>query len=220
MTIRSITSWIWFLDMPPGGAALDASDDSTADIAACLAEHFRDVHVLRPDRSAADAFRSAPHCASWSPASLTAGTLESATWDAGSFSCIALHDSLDRRHIEPAARDAEFARYHRLLRANGWLALAAAQSPALSRGGAKNGGTNRKQLTRALKKAGFREVRCFFVEPTLERPLTILPDSLPAVRAYEFYDAMRGSTGLKRRGVASLGLRSLLYPGYFLLARA
>ena len=41
-----------------------------------------------------------------------------------------------------------------------------------------------------------------------------------AIDAYEASSAMQGSRAWARRSAARLGLRSMLYPAYFLLARA
>jgi hypothetical protein len=75
-------------------------------------------------------------------------------------------------------------------------------------------------MSRLLRHAGFRDVRCWLAAPSLERTLTLIPDGRTAVRAYEASDAMRGSTSWPRRAIAALGPRSLLYVGYVLLARA
>jgi hypothetical protein len=56
-----------------------------------------------------------------------------------------------------------------------------------------------------------------FVLPSLERPLTLIPDDLDAIDAYE---ASSGERAWARRAAARVGVRSALYPGYFMLACA
>ncbi len=71
-----------------------------------------------------------------------------------------------------------------------------------------------------LVEARFREVRRIFVVPALDEPWTLIPDAKRAISAHEAFDAIQGSTQWTRRAVARLGLHGMLYPAYFIMARA
>ncbi len=217
--VRSLAPWIWLVECGTG-TALDASVESSGDLAASLMPHFGAVHVLRAEASVVESVRASNAREGWTPSSLTAGTVRAAPWPPGSFDCVALHDALARRAMAAPELLDELRQCNRLLKAGGWLALAAPNPRPFRRAPEPAGAIARGDMIRQLRRAGFREVRCWLAAPTLERPLTLLPDTRTAARAYEASDAMRGSTSWPRRAIAALGPLSLLYPGYVVLARA
>ena len=100
--IDAMSTWLWLVDCPPGGRALDASGGN-GDLAEALAGHFSNVERLGAQQLAA------------------------ARWPAHTFDCIALHDALARD-----ARPAEFERLHELLKPSGLLVVTAPSSSARS----------------------------------------------------------------------------------------
>jgi hypothetical protein len=219
--VRSLTTWLWLVDCGAQRRALDASAETTGELAASLLAHFDEVDVLRADQSALESVRASAEGEGWTVPRLTRGTLREAPWPSGTFNCISLHDGLARQHLAADDLLAALAQLHRLLTSGGWLAMASPmpRSRGIPRPGST--GISRTRLERSIMRAGFREVRCFFSGTALDRSLTLIPDSGHAIRAYESSDAMRGGTTVGvRRAVARLGLRSMLYPGYVMLARA
>ncbi|HET9947380.1 MAG TPA: methyltransferase domain-containing protein [Longimicrobiales bacterium] len=212
---RLPATWLWFTDCRHGGVALDASA-TTGQVAAELAPWFGEVHVLREreaDFAGVRALAAALHDAPYREA---VGTIHSAPFPEGSFDCVAVHDVLAGR--SPASEDTArtLARIRALLRPGGWLA-AASPRRGLRRSGAR--GVSPRAFTRALERAGFRDTRCLFAAPSIDRPLSLVPDSAPTVRAYEGSDPIAGTTSPGRRVLSWLGAGALLYPGYFILAR-
>ncbi len=218
--VRSLAPWLWLIECGTGGKALDASEEATGDLAASLMGHFAEVHALRTAAPVLDSVRASNEREGWAPASLTLGTVRSASWPAGTFDCIALHDALARRALVGPDLLEELRHLHRLLRRDGWLAVASPNPRPIARRRGPARVLSRGQLTALLRRAQFRDVHCWLAAPTLERPLTLLPDVRSAIRAYEASDAMRGSTSPIRRMIAGFGPVSLLYPAYVLLARA
>jgi hypothetical protein len=215
-----LATWLWLVEFSSTDTALDASGESTGELATSFRSHFGAVHVLRDDATALE--RVQLDCAGdgWEPTSCRLGSPKSSPWPARSFDCIALHDALARRNPTSAEMLDELTRLHTMLRSGGWLALASRTLPPVRRG-RPDAAISRRVVTRQLRLAGFGEIRCLFGGPTIEGPLTLLPNSSKAVGAFEASDAMRGAPGLRgRRTLARLGARDLLYPAYLLLARA
>jgi len=95
---------------------------------------------------------------------------------------------------------------HRLLRAEGWLAVA--------------GGRDRRagRLAEGLRAAGFRTMRRYALSPGYERPFTVIPRTRAAALACE-RDAQRQRGGHRARVVlAAAGQYDLLYRGWLILA--
>jgi SAM-dependent methyltransferase len=217
--MTALATWLWLLDFRSTARALDASE-SPGDLAAELKEHFSVVDVLRSDRPALERVRARAESDGWAPHSLTLGSLRSAPWPAETFDCIALHDALVERRGGAVDAFDELVRLRLMLKPDGWLAVASANPNQVvtKRVGAR--GIPRARLTRLLTRARFREVRCLFVATPLEWPVTLVPDSTCAIDAHIAFSATRGTTAWAKRTAARLGLRSALFPGYFLLARA
>jgi hypothetical protein len=218
--VRSLASWLWLVEFPGTACALDASEDASGELAAALSEHFATVHALRSDDAKLQDLHEASARQGWSLASETVGSVYDGSWAHGMFDCIAVYDGLAADVSHGAAYD-RLKRYHSLLRSGGWICVASPTPTVLGRGGSHDSGIERRAFTRLLTRAGFNDVRAYWIEYSLERPLFLVPHKRETIVAYESYDAMRGS-GLsrRRRTVANTGIGSLLYPAYLLLARA
>jgi hypothetical protein len=218
--VRSLASWLWLVEFPGSAVALDASEDTSGELAAALKEHFSTVHVLRSDSTTLQELQEANARQGWSVASETVGSVYDGAWAHGSFDCIAVYDGLAAEVTHGAAYD-RLKRYHNLLRPGGWICVASPTPTVLGRGGSNDSGIERRAFTRLLSRAGFDEVRAYWIEYSLDRPLFLVPHNRQTIVAYESHDAMRGA-GLARRRqvVANTGIGSLLYPAYLLLGRA
>ena len=97
--LRSLAAWLWFVELRRGGSALDASDEIIGELAASLMGHFAAVHVMRGDAAELESLRANSAHEGWTPSSLSIGTIQTASWPAGTFDCIALHDSLARKEL-------------------------------------------------------------------------------------------------------------------------
>jgi len=217
--VRSLAAWLWLVEFRTTARALDASETS-GDLAQALKGHFNAVDVLRPDASALRQVQALAESHGWTANSLTVGSIRAAPWPPETFDCVALHDALVGTTRSPADALAVLTNLRPVLKPDGWLAIGSPNPGVLGgrRAGAR--GIAPGRLARLLRRARFREVRCLFVEPSLEWPLTLVPDAIHAIDAYEASSAMQGSRAWARRSAARLGLRSMLYPAYFLLARA
>ena len=217
--VRSLAAWLWLIDLGTAKRVLDASDDSSGELAAALAQHFDEVHAVRADALQLDALRGSNERQGWSIASLVAGSAGTLQQASGTFDCIVVHDVLARRNLNDRDFLAELSQYHRLLRVDGWFAMAAFTPSEIGSDNLPAGTLPKRRAHRLLSRAGFRDLRFLWVENSLDRPLSLIPDTLSARTAYESYDAMRGSSTFIRRMAALAGLGSVLYPSYFLLAR-
>ena len=213
--VRALTTWVWLVDFERAERALDATRETSADVAAALQPHFPLVHVLRTSDSALSSVRESSGSMGFQAAAMSSGRLDSAALEAGSFDCIMVHDAIVGATPD-AARVLGTAR--RLLRTGGWLQVASAHPPLWN--ATESSGIRRRKLERDLYSAGFREVRTYQVDSALDRLLHFVPSDRRAVLEYESSPAMRTITSRRRRAVASIGLHSLLYPGYMMLARA
>jgi SAM-dependent methyltransferase len=193
---RPLTPWLWLLDLPAGGSALDASG-RPSDVAEQLSFHFSDVAVLEGP--------IVPDALPWAQAT---------------FDCIAVHDRFAACDLnEPQNLDL-LVELRALLKPGGWL-VGASPNPAHVRAGSDGKlGIPSRVFSRALLSAGFREVRCVFVHPSLENPTTLVPDTPETVRAYEESRVVHDHARWPRRIAARVGLHRWLYEAYFLLARA
>ena len=217
--LRSPAPWLWLLDFDAHGKALDASDSKTTQLTSALMAHFTEVHVMRGDDESLEAFRVA-NPEGWSPASAVRGTVRTHPWPPGTFDCIALHDALVRKGLSTPDLLAELQGLHHLLRPGGWLALTSPFPPRL-RGRRLHGrGIPRARLSRLLRQANFRELRCFFVEPSVDDPNTVVPAFKAAIRARDTLEGVSGRRLWKRRAAVELGLPAALFSAYVLLARA
>jgi SAM-dependent methyltransferase len=214
MTVRSLAPWLWLVEFKTTARALDASS-TPGDLALALKGHFFAVDVLRPTPSALEKVRALATRQGWSADGFTLGSLISPPWPDATFDCIALHDAFARTVRSRAEAVNVLTGLRRLLRPEGWLAVASPSPGFLRRSGTD--GYAPAALSRLLSRAGFRDIRCLFVLPSLERPLTLIPDALDAIDAYE---ASSGERAWARRAAAHLGVRSALYTGYFMLACA
>jgi hypothetical protein len=217
--VRSLTSWLWLVDFHSRDRALDASDDMEGDLAAALAGHFGSVDVLRSDGETAAQLRTASAREGWPVPAVTIGSVDRGGWSSATFDCICVHDALTRKAQSTEALLGELGSLHRLLKRDGWLEIAATGRPRWPSGAPSAGITHRK-LAGLLTRAGFQEVRCYFVEHLIDRPLILIPNSHPTFTAYEGSDTLRGQSQRRRRIASRLGLRSLLYSKYLLIARA
>jgi hypothetical protein len=213
--VRALTTWVWLVDFERAERALDATGETSADVAAALQRHFPLVHILRDSDSALSLVRESSRGLGFEAAAMSPGRPDSGGLDAGSFDCIMMHDAIvgartDANRVLSGAR--------RLLRTGGWLQVASAHPPL--RDANEASGIPRRKLERALYAAGFGEVRTYHVDSALDRLLHFVPGDRRAVLEYESSPAMRSSTSRRRRAVASIGLHSLLYQGYMMLARA
>jgi hypothetical protein len=219
--VRSLTPWLWLVDFDAQGKALDASERPTGELAAALMAHFAELHVLRSDSASLDAFRAVNNQDGWAPSSIGVGSVSTAPWPQETFDCIAVHDALLRRRLTETEWLAELRSAHRLLKRGGWLAITSSQPPRLFGSQASSAaGIPRAVLSRRLTNAGFREIRCLFVEPAADAMFTVVPDTKAAVKAHDTLAGSRGLALWRRRAVAALGFRSALFPAYVLLARA
>jgi len=218
--VNSLAPWLWLVDFDAHGKALDASDAPTGDLAAALMGHFAEVHLLRADNATLDGLPPANSREGWAPASAVTGTFRAAPWPRGTFDCIALHDALVRRRLPKTDVLAELEGAHRLLKPGGWLALASPRPSRVRRQSLDATGIPRTILSRLLTQAHFHEIRCLFVDPSVDNPRTVVPDAKPAIGANNTLEGIRGSAMWKRRAAVGLGLRSALFPAYILLARA
>lgn len=95
---------------------------------------------------------------------------------------------------------------HRLVRADGWIALA---------------GHRRHRpagLAASLRRVGFRDVRSYGLAPSPARPFMVIPRTRTAALAWE-QDRQRQEGGNRLRVVlAAAGLHDLLYRGWLALA--
>src|SRR5207237_6537088 len=99
-----------------------------------------------------------------------------------------------------------------LLRGGGWLHMASPH-PSL-RGASESAGVRHRKLVAWVLSAGFREVRMYHIDSTIEQMLHLIPAARPAVLEYESSPTMRSSISRRRRLVAAFGPHSLLYPAY------
>ena len=115
---------------------------------------------------------------------------------------------------------AELARLRALLRPGGWLALASINPRCIGRRSVTGHGIPVAGLAAAVSGAGYAETRTLFTEPSIDDPRSLVPDTSDAARAYETREGLRPRSNRARGMLSGIGLRDLLYPGYFLLARA
>ena len=214
--MSALATWLWLVDLPAGGCALDGSE-TEGGLAAALTGFFADVHVLRSSQPALDRIRTLAAQEGWRQPRLLSGTVDSMPRRA-TFDCLALHDALEARLRIAPDPSTVFAALHPLVRTGGWLAIAGANPGYKGRRLASARSPSR--LAVAASRAGFSATRILFAEPTIDDPRTIVPDAVDAVRAYETQGSLRGHASPARGVAARLGLRAALYPGYFLLARA
>ena len=214
MTVRSLAPWLWLVEFKTTARALDASS-TPGHLALALKGHFFAVDVLRPTPSALEEVRALAARQGWSADGFTLGSFMSPPWPDATFDCIALHDAFARPVRSRAEAVNVLTGLRRLLRPEGWLAVASPSAGFPRRSGTD--GYAPAALSRLLSRAGFRDVRCLFVLPSLERPSTLVPDALDAIDAFE---ASLGERAWARRAAAHVGVRSALYTGYFMLACA
>jgi SAM-dependent methyltransferase len=217
--MRSLAAWLWLVEFKTTARALDASDTS-GDLAQALKGHFHAVDVLRPDPSALERVQAMAGKQGWTADSLTVGSIRAAPWPPETFDCIALHDTLVTTSRGASDALAILTSLRPVLKPDGWLAVGSPNPGVLGGQPAGAPGIPCRRLARLLRRARFRDVRCLFVEPSLESPVTWVPNAIHAIDAHEAASAMHGSKAWARRTAARLGLRSMLYPAYFLLARA
>lgn len=218
--MTSLAPWLWLVDFEERNRALDASSATTGELAAALMAHFAEVHVLRNDRANLDGLSAANRRDGLVPSSTALGSVRHALWPAETFDCIALHDTLVRRQLPITEVLVALRGAHRMLKRGGWLALASPRPSRLRRPPLQENGISRGVLSRLLSVAHFREVRCLFVEPSVDDPVTMVPDMKTAIRAHDAIEGARGIAMWRRRAAVELGLRSALFPAYVLLARA
>ena len=217
--MKSLAWWMWLTDFPASERALDASA-TPGDLAEALTGHFGRVDVLRPDAAALELVRNHAATEGWRPGQLETGALSAAPWSDGTFDCVALHDTLAVSGWDAARLLAGLEWCRALLRPGGWLALASPNPRLVARLRGTASGLPPGRVRRLLRRARFAEVRCFFIEPLIEYPICVIPDAYAASCAFESSEAVRGATTRARRATARLGMRSALYPGYYMLARA
>lgn len=220
LTVRATATWLWYLERDAGGGvALDASS-TTGQLAADLSLHFSEVHVLRRTTSALDEIRAYGEHVGSRPYAPTVGTILSAPWGDHAFDCIAVHDTFakcDPKAVETIER---LDRIRLLLKAGGWFVGATPNTSYVRHRRTGAVGISPRVFSRMLVEAQFREIRRIFVVPSLDDPVTLIPDAPRAVNAYEAFDSIRGTTKWTRRVLARLGLRKMLYPAFLILARA
>jgi hypothetical protein len=218
--VASLAQWIWLLDFSGNADALDASPLSTGDLSTALLGHFDSVHLMRSTAPVISRISDVARVEGWAPATTTLGALRTSTWSPESFDCIALHDLLIR---EPQSREnlaADLDQAHRILRSGGWLSLASSSSGPLRSGASTSAVPSRRDLETMLRRAGFTEIRCLFAEPTLERPLVLVPDKASAVALYDSRYTRALPKRMVRWAMVRTPLRAQLFSTYFLLARA
>jgi hypothetical protein len=126
---------------------------------------------------------------------LTGADLAKTRWPPATFDCITLGDA--RRPPLAAAR--------LLLKPGGWLALASSEA---------------RFATFALKRAGFRDIRPYYVSPSLDHATTIIPAETRTVRAYHDFDAAQSAPALAHNVAMFVGWHELLFTASLTLARA
>jgi hypothetical protein len=218
--MRSLAPWLWLVDFEAQDQALDASESQTGELATALMGHFAQVHVLRDEGEKLEGLRAANDREGCEPASAVLGTVSTAPWARETFDCIALHDALVQRHLPAPEMLTELQGAHHLLKPGGWLALASPCTLRLRNPLGRATGIPRQVLSRLLRQANFREIRCFFVEPSADDPCTVVPDVDAAIRARDTLEGVSARTRWKRRAALELGVQSVLFPAYLLLARA
>jgi hypothetical protein len=73
-------------------------------------------------------------------------------------------------------------------------------------------------VMRRLHRAGFREVRPYYVFPTIDAPHQLLPARGQALSFHEAQHAGGGLRSLLRRCLRAAGLEAALFPGFLLIA--
>jgi SAM-dependent methyltransferase len=217
--VTSLAQWVWLLEFDSSLAALDASALRTGELAGALVQHFDAVHVVRPDVASLEATTASARRDGWQPATATVAPLTAITLEQGSLDCIAVHDLFVRQPRSTAALTSDLACLARLLRPGGWLSLSSPHRPSLPWRRSTARGLSRRRVESLLQSAGFREVRCLFTEPSLERPLMLVPDSAAAVQTFDAREARSASKRLARRALAHTPLRGDLFSSWFLFAR-
>lgn len=218
--VTSLAQWVWLLEFDSALAALDASALPSADLAAALLPHFAEVHVVRPDTVSLEAAAESARRGGWEPTTATVARLDELPLHDRSLDCIAVHD-LFVRHPRPGAElAADLVRLGRLLRPGGWLSLCSPHRQSLPWRRSVTAGLRRAGVESLLYRAGFREIRCLLTEPSLGRPLALVPDAGPAVALFDTRDARSRTKQLVRQALARSPLRADLLSSYFLFARA
>ena len=221
----SLANWVWLADLGRRKRALDLCGGPGA-MTAGLARHFAVVYYLESDQP----LLSFSHTRFVQDGIDNAVTVRAGRWGPpfrdASFDCVALHGLSDRDTLElHGARSKPDYRTllltcHRLLRPGGCLYIGLSnlhwrgKLREITRGRI----APRPLLDRLLRQTGFRNVRRYYVAPSIHQPRTILPATRRAVGAYEKWSAVGGAKGVSRRLIAWSGLHFLLFPSQLILA--
>jgi SAM-dependent methyltransferase len=212
----SLANWIWLADLNRHERALDVWG-GVGSMSAALSRHFAHVYMLDSDRPWIR-FASARFRQDRLANVMTLGADVRALPLADDvFDCVVLHNGLarlpNRRQVE---RTLQWA--HRVLRPGGCIYLGAPNPywhQAVRRRlnplrGSLGGPPSSRAVVRALRTAGFRHIRSYYVSPSIDRPRNIVPADHRAVSVI--------FGGWPRRIVVRLGGATVLFPSYLVLA--
>lgn len=218
--VTSLAQWLWLLEFDSTLAALDASALPSGDLAAALLPHFAEVHVVRPDAASLEATMASARRDGWEPTTGMVARLDNLGLPDRSLDCVAVHDLLVRDPRSSVELASDLAGLGRLLRPGGWLSLCSPHRQSLPWRRSAAAGLRRNHVESLLHRAGFREIRCMFAEPSLDRPLMLVPDSSAAVATFDERATRSVPKQLVRKALARSPLRADLLSSFFLFARA
>ena len=231
-------NFLWMLEIDQWRSALDLMGGNAV-LTCALANHFDEVTYL-DTRAPMKAFaRRRLDADGVRNVILGHGDPTSLPYADASFDFVAAHDVLDallsarERSTPRALLKAVFAECHRVLRPGGGLYWRAANSQHFailesSTSVAKRQRAPNDQRTRAavslrwlkksLRGAGFRDVRLYYLEPSREWPMALIPATRTAVRVYESRGHFLSRLGRVRRSIARAGFHTRLYSALVALA--
>lgn len=239
----NLANWIWFAELEGRDRLLDVCGGIVT-MTASLARHFSTVYSLEPDPGLlAFSHQRFSQAGKENVVRVRGGQADPPFQDA-SFDCVLLHGVLDRMSAElarPQRRDLHrlLVSCHRLLRPRGCLYISASNphwhrnlrkalrpsghqpTRAASRNATSpipRGIPSRASLKKVLQEIGFRRLRSYYVSPSMDQPINIIPATRRAVIAYERSFPVGRARGMCRRLLARLGLHSLLFPSQLMLA--
>jgi ubiquinone/menaquinone biosynthesis C-methylase UbiE len=228
---------LWMLEIEQWRSALDLMGGTGA-LTCAIAHHFDEVVYFDARPSMAAFARRRLDAEELSNVTVREGDPTSLPYPTASFDWIAAQDVLDA--LATRAGEARvlmkgmLAECRRLLRPGGGLYLRVANSRDFASGAPfttllPRARRKRKErpnvaalsprwLETALRDAGFADVRLYYVEPSRELPMALIPATRSAVRVYESRGHFVSLSGRLRRLVARAGLHATLYSAQVALA--
>jgi ubiquinone/menaquinone biosynthesis C-methylase UbiE len=227
---------LWMLEIEQWRSALDLMGGSGA-LTCAIANHFDEVVYLDTRPSMAELARRRLNAEGVLNASVREGNPTLLPYANASFDWIAAQDVLDALVTHNAAgprvlMKAILIECRRVLRPGGGLYLRAANSQDLPSlplmrflarrhqaiGNSSSVALSSRWLRRALRQAGFADVRLYYVEPSRELPMALIPATRSAVEVYESRGHLVRFSGRLRRLAARAGLHATLYSALVALA--